>query len=143
MTNGPKVNGTRSTYRAIRRRTTKNMNAEQQQLKRPDGAGNFVEDDKEPSPFKIYEDKYCSRCQDYHGCIGLIDNLTLKMQDPARLDGLPKEMAQVMNHLNTSLGMGSGQRFQLIATCMGARNYMRNYDKKSTGRKRKKLSGGV
>ncbi len=43
---------------------------------RPDRAGNPIEeDDKVPSPFKLYEDKYCSRCLDYRGCIGLIGEL--------------------------------------------------------------------
>lgn len=129
------------------------MNAEQK-LKlpeSPDRLGNLA-DDKEPSPFKIYEDKYCSRCQDYFGCIGLIDNLAVKMQNPDTMKGLPDEMAAFIKHLMESSGMGSGQRFSLITTCMGARNYMEKQlasenaalkeqlenEKIAMGRKRKK-----
>lgn len=98
---------------------------------KPDRAGNPIEeDDKVPSPFKIYEDKYCSRCQDYRGCIGLIDNLAIKMQDPDTLKGLPEEMTAFLKHILESSGMGSGQRFSLIATCMGARHHMNKHGKK-------------
>ena len=107
---------------------------------RPDRAGNLIEeDDKVPSPFKIYEDKYCSRCQDYRGCIGLIDNLAIKMQNPDTIKGLPEEMTAFLKHILESSGMGSGQRFGLIATCMGARHHMehrmKNRDKKSKSKK--------
>lgn len=109
--------------------------------KRPEIAGNLIEeDDKVPSPFKIYEDKYCSRCQDYRGCIGLIDNLAIKMQNPDTIKGLPDEMAGFLKNILASAGMGSGQRFGLIATCMGARHHMehrmKTHDKKSKGKKK-------
>jgi len=108
--------------------------------KRPEIAGNLIEeDDKVPSPFKIYEDKYCSRCQDYRGCIGLIDNLAIKMQNPDTIKGLPDEMSAFLKNILASAGMGSGQRFGLIATCMGARHHMehrlKTHDKKSKDKK--------
>lgn len=28
---------------------------------------------------KIYEDEYCSRCEDYKGCLGLIDSMAADM----------------------------------------------------------------
>lgn len=135
-----KVNGIPSIHPGTRRRTTENMNAEQElkESKGSDRIGNLVEDDKEPSPFKIYEDKYCSRCQDYRGCIGLIDSLAVKMQDQDIMKGLPEEMAGFLRHFVESTGMGSGQRFGMITTCMGARNYMAHHDKKSKGKKHKK-----
>jgi len=113
------------------------------ETEKPVRIGNLIEeDDKVPSPFKIYEDKYCSRCQDYRGCIGLIDNLAIKMQNPDTIKGLPDEMAGFLKNLLASAGMGSGQRFGLIATCMGARHHMehrmKTHDKKSKGKKTRK-----
>lgn len=109
-------------------------------LKVPDSKENPIEeDDKVPSPFKIYEDKYCSRCQDYRGCIGLIDAVTIKMQNPETVKGLPEELIAFLKHILESSGMGSGQRFGLIATCMGARHHMehrmKTHDKKTEGKK--------
>jgi len=113
------------------------------ETKIPYRTGNPIEDDdKVPSPFKIYEDKYCSRCQDYRGCIGLIDNLAIKMQDPDTLKGLPDGMTAFLKQILESSGMGSGQRFSLIATCMGARHHMehrmKTHDKKSKDKKTRK-----
>lgn len=97
---------------------------------RPEIAGNIIDDDKEPSPFKRYEDKYCIKCQDYPGCIGLIDNLTIKMQNPDTIKGLPDEMSDFLKYIMESSAIGSGQRFGIIATCMGARYHMEQNNKK-------------
>ena len=39
------------------------------------------------SPFKIYEDKYCSKCEDYSGCLGLIDSTTMEIQESKGITG--------------------------------------------------------
>lgn len=98
-------------------------------------AEDTIDDDKDPSPFKIYEDKYCIKCQDYPGCIGLIDNLAIKMQTPDTVKGMPDEMNAFLKHIMESSGMGSGQRFTLIATCMGARYHMEKQNKKPKSKK--------
>lgn len=108
------------------------------------GAGSSIDEDgKEPSPFKVYEDKYCSKCQDYHGCIGLIDSHVIKMQEllvnvdkknnpTDGIEGFIKGMVE------TTTGMGAGQRFGLIATCMGAREHMKKHIKKPKKSKEEK-----
>jgi len=116
---------------------------QEQKSKEPEIAGNSIDDDTDPSPFKIYEDKYCIKCQDYPGCIGLIDNLAIKMQNPDTVKGLPNEMSAFLKNIMESSGMGSGQRFGLITTCMGARHHMENQNKKSKSKKRRGQNAGL
>jgi len=75
---------------------------------------------QEPSPFKIYEERYCNTCNDYLGCIGLIDSITMSLQDSKAtlgnesLDSLIKSMG----------GLTFTTRFKIILDCMELRNFI-------------------
>ena len=72
------------------------------------------------SPFKIYEERYCSQCEDYRGCLGLIDSMTMELQDPKSktgnegLDSMVKSMG----------GLTFSARFKMILDCSNLRNHI-------------------
>jgi len=72
------------------------------------------------SPFKIYEEKYCNKCEDYRGCLGLIDQMTMELQDSKSktgnegLDSMVKSMG----------GLTFSARFKMILDCSNLRNHI-------------------
>lgn len=76
---------------------------------------------QEPSPFKIYEEKYCNKCADYRGCIGLIDLMSMEMQDSKKSGNEAFDSA--MKNVGT---MTFTTRFKLILDCSNMRNYLNN-----------------
>lgn len=84
---------------------------------------------QEPSPFKIYEDKYCSRCEDYRGCLGLIDSMSMSMdtQDSKKpgYEALDNTTKNMINSATKSLvNMAFSMRFKMILDCTNMRNYI-------------------
>lgn len=84
---------------------------------------------QEPSPFKIYEDKYCSKCEDYRGCLGLIDSMSISMdtQDGKKpgyeaLDSVTKNMMN--SAMKSMVNMAFSMRFKLILDCTNMRKYI-------------------
>ncbi len=84
---------------------------------------------QEPSPFKIYEDRYCSRCEDYRGCLGLIDSMSISMdiQDSKKsgyeaLDSVAKDMMN--SAMKSMVNMAFSMRFKLILDCTNMRKYI-------------------
>lgn len=75
---------------------------------------------QEPSPFKIYEDKYCSRCEDYRGCLGLIDSMTMSLQDSKQTTG--NEGLDSM--IRSMGGLTFSTRFKIVLDCSNLRNYI-------------------
>lgn len=83
------------------------------------------------SPFKIYEDRYCSNCEDYRGCIGLVDSMSMNtdanMKDSKKsgyemFDSTTKSM--IDNAVKGMANMTFTMRFKLILDCMNMRNYI-------------------
>lgn len=72
------------------------------------------------SPFKAYEEKFCYKCEDYKGCIGLIDSMTMIMQDSKSLTGNEAfdNMLKGMGRLTFST------RFKMILDCSNLRSYI-------------------
>lgn len=84
---------------------------------------------QEPSPFKIYEERYCSKCEDYRGCIGLIDSMSMSMdtQDNKKpgyeaLDSTTKNM--INSAMKSMVNMAFSARFKIILDCTNMRNYI-------------------
>lgn len=87
------------------------------------------DENKEPSPFKIYENRFCSECQDYRGCIGLIDSMAVytDTQDIIKpgyeaLDSTTKAM--INGAMKGLTNMAFTMRFKLILDCSNLRNYI-------------------
>jgi hypothetical protein len=71
------------------------------------------------SPFKIYEEKYCNRCMDYRGCLGLIDNMSRELLDNK------KSGSQSIDNMMKGMGsMAFVSRFKLILDCKDMREYL-------------------
>lgn len=70
------------------------------------------------SPFKIYEEKYCNKCADYRGCIGLIDLMSMEMQDGKKSGN--EAFDNAMKNVGT---MTFTTRFKLILDCAKMRDY--------------------
>lgn len=88
------------------------------------------------SPFKIYEDKHCSNCEDYRGCIGLIDSMAMdtntNMQNSKKsgfemLDSTTRSM--IDSAVKGMTNMTFTMRFKLILDCMNMRKYLETYKK--------------
>lgn len=76
-------------------------------------------ENEESSPFKIYEEKYCNRCIDYRGCLGLIDSMSMELQDSK------KSGSEAFDSMLKSMGgMTFTARFKLILDCMRMRDYL-------------------
>lgn len=81
----------------------------------------------ESSPFKIYEEKYCNKCADYRGCLGLIDSMSMSLQDNK------KSGSEALDNMVKSFGnMTFTHRFKLILDCMHMRNYLETYNIRPT-----------
>lgn len=112
---------------------TTNISEEERKLieNKTSGATNIVrficpETNQKPSPFKIYEDMYCSECEDYRGCLGLIDSIAMNTQESKKsgyeaLDNALKSMGSIV----------FASRFKLILDCMEMRNYLGNTTQKN------------
>lgn len=75
---------------------------------------------QEPSPFKIYEDMYCNSCGDYRGCLGLIDSMTVNLQDSKAMSG-----NESLDNLVKSMGgLTFSTRFKIILDCSNLRNHI-------------------
>lgn len=70
------------------------------------------------SPFGLYEDMYCSKCQDYRGCIGLIDSTSMALQDSNMITG-DKGFDNVIKSMG---GLTFSTRFRAILDCARLRN---------------------
>lgn len=79
--------------------------------------------DNEESPFKIYERRYCEKCQDYNGCIGLIDTMTMELQNSNTMLGSGFD-----NMIKSMGGLTFTTRFKMILDCIKARNYLSKID---------------
>ena len=91
----------------------------------------YMEENKEESikeesisPFKIYENQYCDKCEDYMGCLGLIDSTTMALQDSnvstgnEAFDSMVKSMG----------GLTFSARFKMILDCAQLRNMVSKTD---------------
>ena len=65
------------------------------------------------SPFGLYEDKHCSKCQDYRGCLGLIDSTTMDLQDSKTITG-DKGFDSIIKSMG---GLTFSARFKMILDC--------------------------
>lgn len=74
------------------------------------------------SPFKIYEEKYCSKCEDYRGCIGLIDSTTMDLQDSKVVTG-DKGLDSMIKNMG---GLTFSVRFKMILDCSRMRDIISN-----------------
>lgn len=72
------------------------------------------------SPFKIYEEKYCNKCEDYRGCLGLIDSMTVMLQDSKSKTG-----NEGLDSMVKSIGgLTFSARFKMILDCSKLRSYI-------------------
>ncbi len=72
------------------------------------------------SPFKIYEEKYCNKCEDYRGCLGLIDSTTMMLQDSKPMTG----NEGFDNMVKSMGGLTFSTRFKIILDCSNLRSYI-------------------
>lgn len=76
------------------------------------------------SPFKIYEDIYCSKCEDYRGCLGLIDSTTMDLQDSKVTTG-----DKGFDNMIKSMGsITFSARFKMILDCARMRDVVSKID---------------
>jgi len=76
------------------------------------------------SPFGLYEKKYCIKCQDYRGCLGLIDNMTMELQDSSISTG----NSGLDNMVKSMGGITFSSRFKMILDCARLRDVVYNSD---------------
>lgn len=70
------------------------------------------------SPFRIYEETYCNKCEDYRGCLGLIDSMTMALQDSKPMTG-----NESLDNMVKSLGgLTFSARFNMILNCARLRD---------------------
>jgi len=72
------------------------------------------------SPFKIYEERYCNKCEDYRGCLGLIDQMTMELQDTKSKTGYEG----LDNMVKSIGGLTFSARFKMILDCSKLRSYI-------------------
>ena len=81
------------------------------------------------SPFKIYEDIYCNKCEDHRGCLGLIDSMTMALQESKAttgneaVDGMIKNMG----------GLTFSTRFKIILDCAHLRDIISKINVQNLG----------
>ena len=86
----------------------------------------MVEND-ESSPFKTYEEMYCNKCTDYRGCLGLIDSMSMNLQDNR------KSGSEALDNMVKSFGsMTFTMRFKLVLDCMHMRRHLDTYNIRPT-----------
>lgn len=96
-----------------------------------------IDDNKIPSksPFSIYEDKFCNRCSEYNGCIGLISSTStsIGIDDNYEKETGVKNLLSSNNIFSNKMfvdivkGMGVSlytHKFKMILDCMKARKLM-------------------
>lgn len=76
------------------------------------------------SPFGLYEDKYCSKCQDYRGCLGLIDSTTMDLQESKGITG-DKAFDNMIKSMG---GLTFSARFKMILDCARMRDVISNIE---------------
>jgi hypothetical protein len=76
------------------------------------------------SPFRIYEEKYCRNCEDYIGCLGLIDSTTMDLQESKGLTG-DKAFDNMIKSLG---GLTFSARFKMILDCARMRDIISNIE---------------
>lgn len=74
------------------------------------------------SPFRIYEDIYCSKCEDYRGCLGLIDSTTMDLQESKGITG-DKAFDNMIKSMG---GLTFSARFKMILDCARMRDVVSN-----------------
>jgi len=72
------------------------------------------------SPFGLYEEKYCSNCQDYRGCLGLIDSMTMDLHDSKVSIG----NEAFDNMIKSMGGLTFSARFKMILDCARMRDFV-------------------
>lgn len=82
------------------------------------------------SPFSIYEDKFCNKCDDYGGCIGLISSAStsIGIEDSSQGQINTKNIGDKM-FLDMVKGMGVSlytYKFKMILECMEARRLIKD-----------------
>ena len=76
------------------------------------------------SPFGSYEEKYCNKCQDYRGCLGLIDSTTMDLQDSKVTTG-DKGFDNMIKSMG---GLTFSTRFKIILNCAHLRDIVSKID---------------
>lgn len=77
-----------------------------------------------PSPFKIYEEKFCNKCEDYRGCLGLIDSMSMNLQNSNLKSG-----SEAFDNMVKSMGgLTFATRFKMILDCIETRDYLSKID---------------
>lgn len=81
------------------------------------------------SPFGLYEDMFCSKCQDYRGCLGLIDSTTMDLQDSKPITG-DKGFDTMIKSMG---GLTFSVRFKMILDCARMRDIVSKIGPKILG----------
>jgi hypothetical protein len=76
------------------------------------------------SPFRTYEEKYCRNCEDYRGCLGLIDSTTMDLQDSKVITG-DKGLDSMIRSMG---GLTFSARFKMILDCAWMRDVISKVD---------------
>ncbi len=83
----------------------------------------ITDTERNMSPFRIYEDMYCSKCEDYRGCIGLIDSTAMDFQDSKGITG-DKTFDNVIKNMG---GLTFSARFRMILDCSRMRDIVSKF----------------
>lgn len=81
------------------------------------------------SPFSIYEDKFCNKCDDYSGCIGVISSAStsIGVEDTNQQVNTKSTGEKIL--LDMVKGMGVSlytHKFKMMLDCMKARKLMKD-----------------
>jgi hypothetical protein len=76
------------------------------------------------SPFRVYEEKYCRNCEDYRGCLGLIDSTTMDLQESKGITG-DKAFDNMIKSMG---GLTFSARFKMILDCARMRDVISNIE---------------
>lgn len=79
------------------------------------------------SPFSIYEEKFCNRCSDYNGCIGLISSTSTSIGIEDTEGKINTKTIGDKMFLDMVKGMGVSlytHKFKMLLECMQARKLM-------------------
>lgn len=80
------------------------------------------------SPFKLFEDEYCNKCEDYNGCIGFILSTSAVgtgdtgEKDKKRYSDIENAYFEMVKNIGISMFI---QKYSMILNCMKARKLMK------------------
>lgn len=81
------------------------------------------------SPFAIYEDKFCNKCDNYSGCIGLVSSTSTSIGIEDNEKQINTKNIGDKMFLDMVKGMGVSlytHKFKMILECMEARKLMKD-----------------